>query len=130
MQDPTTTLRELRDTVAKFVADRDWQRYHDAKNLSMALAIEAAELMEHFQWTRTEELPALVADARVRAEVADELADVACFLLALVNALDIDLAAAIEQKLRKNEAKYPVDEFRGRYYKPRSHPPDTDAGGA
>ncbi len=118
MTDQTTHIADLRKLMAAFVADRDWQRYHDAKNLSMSIAIEAAELMEHFQWVRTEELPALLAGDAERASIADEVADIACYLLSLVNALDLDLSAAVAAKVAKNAAKYPVDRFRGQYFKP------------
>lgn len=118
MSDAATTVAELRALVGEFVAERDWHSYHDAKNLSMAIAIEAAELMEHFQWLRTDELAASTADEALRGEVSDEMADIACFLLALVNRMGIDLSDAIRRKMVKNRAKYPADEFRGRYFKP------------
>lgn len=125
MADDHTTVAALREQVARFVAEREWQLYHDPKNLSMALAIEAAELMEHFQWVRSDELSAVVADPARRAEIADEVADVTCFLLAFVNAIGVDLSAAVDQKLRKNKVKYPVEQFRGRYYKPGRERTDT-----
>jgi NTP pyrophosphatase (non-canonical NTP hydrolase) len=119
MPDQETTVADLRQRLHAFVAEREWQRYHDAKNLAMSLAIEAGELMEHFQWIRNEELATVVQDPRQRAEIADEMADVACYLLSLANALEIDLADAVIAKIAKNERKYPADEFRGRYAKPR-----------
>ena len=118
MTDQTTTVADLRGRLAQFVADRQWQGYHDAKNLAMAIAIEAAELMEHFQWVRSDEVPAVVANPAAREKIGEEIADVACYLLSLVNALDFDLAAIVEAKIRRNEQKYPADRFRGRYFKP------------
>ncbi len=118
MPDATTTVAELRRQLAEFVAAREWQRYHDAKNLAMAVAIEAAELMEHFQWVRSEEVAAVLANPQARAEIVDEVADVTCSLLSLANALNIDLSTAVAAKLAKNAAKYPAEHFRGRYYKP------------
>lgn len=118
MTDATTTVAELRARLADFVAERDWQRYHDAKNLSMSIAIEAGELMEHFQWARNEELPALLESDDRRADVVDELADIMCYALSLANALDIDLSSAVAAKIAKNARKYPPDQFRGRYFKP------------
>lgn len=118
MPDETTTVAQLRRLMSDFVAEREWRKYHDAKNLSMAIAIEAAELMEHFQWVRNDELAALLADERRRAEVTDEVADITCFLLALANALELDLSAAVERKMTKNAAKYPAEQFRGNYFKP------------
>lgn len=124
MADETTTIAKLRRLLADFVAEREWEKYHDPKNLSMAIAIETAELMEHFQWVRNEELPELLADEQRRREIADEVADITCFLLSLANALELDLSSAVEQKLLKNAAKYPADVFRGRYCRPR---PEQDA---
>lgn len=118
MTDSGTTVAALRDLVREFVAEREWQQYHDPKNLSMAIAIEAAELMEHFQWLRSEDLAAAASDEQFRGEVRDEIADIACFLLAMANVLEIDLSDAIECKMVKNRAKYPATEFRGRYFKP------------
>jgi dCTP diphosphatase len=118
MSDDSTRVAELRKIVADFVAARDWGRYHDAKNLSMAIAIETAELMEHFQWVRNDELPALLQDETRRAKVVDEVADIACYLFSLVNALGIDLTTAMTTKVAKNAVKYPVEQFRGQYFKP------------
>ncbi len=120
MPDETVTLAELRRLVADFIAERQWQPYHDAKNLSMSIAIEAAELMEHFQWARSDELPELLRDVGRRAEVIDEVADIACYLLSLCNALEIDLSDAVAAKVAKNCTKYPAERFRGRYYRPGS----------
>jgi NTP pyrophosphatase (non-canonical NTP hydrolase) len=122
MTDETTTMAQLRNLVAGFVAERAWQPYHDPKNLSMAIAIETAELMEHFQWVRSEELPALLRNERLRDESGDEIADITCFVLSLANVLELDLAAAVERKTAKNAAKYPAATFRGRYFKPGAGP--------
>src|SRR5262245_10537101 len=118
MPDATTTVFELRQLVANFVAERQWQIYHDPKNLSMSIAIEAAELMEHFQWARSDQLGPLASDPAVRGEIADELADILAFSLALANALEIDVSEAVRSKMLKNAAKYPAEQFRGQYYKP------------
>lgn len=126
MADQSTTLMQLRQRVAEFVAAREWQKYHDPKNLSMSIAIETAELMEHFQWVRNDELPELLADEARRAEIVAEIADITCFVLALANALDLDLSAAVEEKLVRNAAKYPVETFRGRYFKPNRSSDGSD----
>jgi dCTP diphosphatase len=118
MTDSKTTVRQLRDLVADFVAERAWEKFHDPKNLSMSIAIEAAELMEHFQWARSDEVDGVLRDQKTRDEIREEIADIACFLLALANALDLDLAAAVQSKMARNREKYPADQFRGRYYKP------------
>jgi dCTP diphosphatase len=113
--DVNTTIADLRRLLADFVAARDWSQFHDAKNLSMSLAIEAAELMEHFQWLKSGELSGVANDPARKAEIAEELADVLCYALSFANALDIDIAQCVRTKIAKNEQKYPADEFRGRY---------------
>ena len=116
MADDKTTIAELRQIVRRFVDERDWRQFHAPKNLVMSLAIEVAELMEHFQWIDVEtSRTAVQSSPERRAEVSDEVADVFCYLLALANELDIDLSAAVEAKMVKNAAKYPAEEFRGRY---------------
>lgn len=107
MHDNQTTLAELRQLVARFVAEREWQEFHTPKNLAMSLAIEAAEVMEHFQWSTAEEALAAATDAQKRGEVADELADVLAYLLSLSAAMQIDLSAALEAKMKLNAVKYP-----------------------
>jgi NTP pyrophosphatase (non-canonical NTP hydrolase) len=115
MSDQTTTFSQLRQLIANFVAQRDWQQFHSPKNLSMSLAIEAAELMEHFQWLTIDQSRSIATEPDKLSEVADELADVLCYALALANELQIDVSAAIHSKMIKNERKYPAAEFRGRY---------------
>ncbi len=118
MTDTRTTIADLRERMKAFVAERDWQKYHRPKNLAMSLAIETAELMEHFQWLTHEETDAALADPAVRSEVADEMADILSFLLSLANATGIDLSDAFARKMVKNARKYPPDEVRGHYRRP------------
>jgi NTP pyrophosphatase (non-canonical NTP hydrolase) len=113
--DSQTRVAELREMVRHFVDARDWQQFHSPKNLSMALAIEAAELMEHFQWITTEASRQIGDDPGKLAAIRDELADVLCYAMAIANELDIDIGTAMRDKMKKNEAKYPAAEFRGRY---------------
>jgi NTP pyrophosphatase (non-canonical NTP hydrolase) len=113
--DSDTTVAELRTIVADFVAERDWSQFHSPKNVSMALAIEAAELMEHFQWLTTEASRRLADDPEKLAQVGEELADVVGYSFALANELGIDLSRAIRAKMIKNAQKYPADQYRGRY---------------
>ncbi|MDA8337244.1 MAG: nucleotide pyrophosphohydrolase [Peptococcaceae bacterium] len=108
MDDRQTTVGELRAMVASFVEERDWRQFHSAKNLSMSIAIEAAELMELFQWTDGE-----AADDRQLARVGEELADVVIYCLSLANALELDLARAVRDKVEANGRKYPAARFRG-----------------
>lgn len=113
--DSDTTVAELRQLIADFVAERDWSQFHSPKNVSMALAIEAAELMEHFQWLTTDASRKLASDPKKLAEVGEELADVIGYSFALANELGIDVSSAIRSKMVKNVQKYPANEFRGRY---------------
>ncbi|MBN1139751.1 MAG: nucleotide pyrophosphohydrolase [Anaerolineae bacterium] len=117
--DACTTVGELRQAVAAFVDARDWRPFHTAKNLSMSIAIEAAELMERFQWLTPDEALAAVGEPAERAAVAEELADIVIYCLSLSNALDLDLSSAVLGKLRTNEHRYPVGEFRGRFRRPQ-----------
>jgi NTP pyrophosphatase (non-canonical NTP hydrolase) len=120
MTDATTTIAELRQTIAQFVAERQWEPFHSPKNLAISLAIEAAELMEHFQWITIEESRALARDEAKRAAASEELADVLAYVLAMANALQLDLAQTFRDKLEKNAAKYPVELSRGRHERPSS----------
>jgi dCTP diphosphatase len=106
--DANTTLDELRAAVRRFNDAREWHQFHTPKNVVASIAIEAAELLEHFQWTEQttpEQLP----------QVAQELADVFIYCLVLADALDIDLSKVVRQKLAHNDAKYPADQYRGRF---------------
>ena len=123
MSDSTTTIHELRELIRVFVEERDWRQFHSPKNLSMALAIEAAELMEHFQWIDAAASRALADDPAKLAAAAEELADVIAYGLALANELGLDVADTIRDKMTKNVRKYPADEFRGRWGR-------NDRGGA
>jgi len=116
--DTQTTVGVLRQAVASFVNDRDWRPFHTPKNLSMSIAIEAAELMERFQWLTPEEAMTAVGESDERTAVADELADILIYCLSLSNALELDVSSAVLGKLQTNEHRYPADEFRGRFRRP------------
>ncbi len=115
MSDSRTTVAELRQLIERFVDARDWGQFHSPKNLSMSLAIEAAELMEHFQWLSMDQSRGVPDQPDKLAEVADELADVFCYTLAMANQLGLDISTAVRNKMRKNEQKYPADQYRGRF---------------
>ena len=108
MSDP---LRELREALRAFAAERDWDQFHSPRNLATALAVEAAELLEPFQWLTEEQSRELPPDTR--AAVAEEMADVLLYLVRRADKLDVDLAAAARAKIAKNAEKYPVDKARG-----------------
>lgn len=115
MHDQATTIAELRALVQRFVDERDWRQFHTPKNLAMSIAIEAAELMEHFQWLDQQASQAIAQQEVKKAAVAEELADVLSYVLAISSALEIDLASSLEAKMVKNALKYPADQIRGRY---------------
>lgn len=108
---PADSLDTLRARLQAFVAERDWDQFHNPKNLAMALAAEAGELLEHFQWLTLDQAADL--PPATRNEVAMECADVLLYLIRLADKLDVDLAAAAEQKLELNAQKYLVDKARG-----------------
>jgi NTP pyrophosphatase (non-canonical NTP hydrolase) len=107
MNDKTTSVSDLKLIMAKFVNARDWQKFHSPKNLSASLAIEVAELMEHFQWLTEEESRAVKLDKDKMAHIKDEVADVASYLFSLCNVMGIDLSEAFRTKMVKNNLKYP-----------------------
>lgn len=104
-------IDELAVRLRAFARARDWEQFHAPKNLAMALAVEAAELMEHFQWMteqQSQDLP-----PAVKQQVAAELADVFIYMVRLADRLGVDLEPAVEAKIRVNAAKYPVEKCRG-----------------
>lgn len=112
--DDTTTVGALRSAVDKFVSERDWYVFHTPKNLAMSIAIEAAEIMEHFQWHDADASVDRLNDPEVRAEVADELADVLIYCLSFANTTGIDVSQAVLAKLERNQGRFPVERVRGR----------------
>src|SRR3954464_8532866 len=118
--DSNTTVADLRKLVADFVAERDWSQFHSPKNVSMALAIEAAELMENFQWLTNESWRGLANEPEKLAAIGEELADVIGYSFALANELGLDIATAVRAKMLKNAEKYPAEKYRGRYERPQS----------
>jgi NTP pyrophosphatase (non-canonical NTP hydrolase) len=104
-------LHRLRSIVRTFVDERDWDQFHSPKNLASALTVEAAELLEHFQWLQSGRAEELGVDKLV--EVRHEMADVLVYLVRLADKLDVDLFAAVEEKMVLNRAKYPAEQVRG-----------------
>lgn len=109
-------LAEAMEALLRFRKERDWEQFHTPKNLSMSLAIEAAELMEHFQWKKDEEVEAYLKTDSFQ-KVKEEIADVSAYLLMLSHDLGLDLNRTILAKVKKNEEKYPMDKSRGRHNK-------------
>jgi dCTP diphosphatase len=106
-----TELQEIRQLIREFRDSRDWMQFHNPKNLACSISIEAAELLEHFQWKTLEE--SLVVAREKKTEIAHEIADVAVYLIELSDNLEIDLVQAIREKLAQNAAKYPVSKAKG-----------------
>jgi len=117
LKDSTATVEDLKTRVLAFARARDWEQFHSPKNLSMALAVEAGELMEHFLWADADASMKLSKGKAKRAEIADELADVVIYALEFANITGIDVAAAIESKMAANAKKYPVEKAKGRSVK-------------
>lgn len=113
--DQQTTVAELKKLMDDFVAARNWRQFHDPKNLSASIAIEAAELMEHFQWLHSDSVLAVKHDEKEMANIREEVADILAYLLSFATAMDIDLADALRAKMKKNEQKYPVERFYGTF---------------
>jgi NTP pyrophosphatase (non-canonical NTP hydrolase) len=108
-------LKKLQDMVVSFRNERDWQQFHNPKDSSISLVLEATELLEHFQWKSAEEMKKHVQDKK--EDVGDELADVFYWVLLLAHDFDIDLSEQLGKKLEKNAAKYPVSKSKGKHTK-------------
>ena len=104
-------LQDLKERIRRFVEERDWDQYHSPKNLAMALIVETAELVEHFQWLTQEESRSLPPEKRSTVEA--ELADILIYLVRIADKLDIDLYHAAVEKLHRNADKYPAEKVRG-----------------
>ena len=108
-------INELQKAVVKFRDERDWAQFHNPKDSAISLALEAAEVLEHFQWKSAEEMKAHVVDNKV--DVSEELADVLYWILLMCNDLGIDISQAFIEKLKKNAEKYPVAKAKGNHKK-------------
>jgi NTP pyrophosphatase (non-canonical NTP hydrolase) len=109
------TLEQIKTRLREFAAERDWEQFHSPKNLAMALIVEAAELVEHFQWL-TEAQSQTLSPERL-AEVGQEIADIQIYLIRLADKLDIDIEQAVSDKIKLNEKKYPAEKVRGKAVK-------------
>jgi len=108
-------IKEITEKIKIFRDERDWMKFHNHKDMALSMLLEAAEVLEHFQWKSPDEVD---EHARVyKNDISEELADVAIYLFELANNLGINLSAAIEQKLKKNAIKYPVEKAKGKHTK-------------
>lgn len=108
-------IKKITDKIKKFCDDRDWMQFHDSKSMAASIVIEAAELLEHFQWGNREEVQEYIK--KNKNEVGEEIADIAIYLFELTDNLGLDLAKIMEKKLKKNNKKYPVKRAKGKYTK-------------
>jgi dCTP diphosphatase len=113
MNDNTTTITHLKTLITEFVAERDWQQFHDPKNLVMALSSEVGELADIFRWVSSDKSITLATDPENKQAVANELADVMMFALEFASVCGIDIAEAIDAKSKINAEKYPVAKSKG-----------------
>ncbi|OZG74387.1 nucleotide pyrophosphohydrolase [Hahella sp. CCB-MM4] len=106
-------IKKIQSIIAEFATERDWDQFHNPKNLAIAMSVECSEFLEEFQWLTLEQASEVMSDHDKAQRVTDELADVAVYLLRLADKLNIDLESAIHTKIDKNREKYPVEKFKG-----------------
>jgi NTP pyrophosphatase (non-canonical NTP hydrolase) len=111
--DDKTTINELKEKIRKFCEDRDWNQYHDAKNLAIGIITEASELLEHFRFKSEKEIEEMFKNTEKREKISEEVVDVLYFVLRLAQRYDIDLTTELNKKLEKNERRYAVNKVKG-----------------
>ncbi|MBN2042618.1 MAG: nucleotide pyrophosphohydrolase [Candidatus Aenigmarchaeota archaeon] len=111
--DHETNIHAIKEKIKEFCEERDWDQFHGAKELAVALIIEAAELLEHFRWKSDKEVEELFSDPGRKEKIKEEMADVLYFLVRLAQRYEIDLSEALENKMKINEEKYPVEKSKG-----------------
>ncbi len=109
------TIKELTEKIIKFREERDWKQFHKPKDMAISLALEAAEVLEHFQWKTSEEIEEYVKTHK--EHIGEELADVLYWILLMSYDIDLDILEALDKKLEKNAQKYPVEKFKGKHTK-------------
>lgn len=108
-------IKRLQEKIVSFIQERDWEQFHNPKDLAISLSLESSEVLEHFQWKTTEEMAQYLKDHK--EDVADELADVLYWVLVMAHNLNIDVVEASERKLAKNAIKYPIHKSKGNHTK-------------
>lgn len=111
--DSNTNISELKKQVKNFCDDRDWDQYHNAKDLAIGIITESSELLEHFRFKSEKEVERLFNNTIKRQEISEEMADVLFFLIRLAQRYDIDLTDELGKKMEKNEKKYPIEKAKG-----------------
>ena len=112
-KDHETNLHEFKEKIKNFCDARDWDQFHNAKELAIALSLEASELLEPFRFKSEKEIEELFKDSKKREEIEDEMADVLYFLVRLAQKYDVDLSEAFDRKMEKSAKKYPIDKAKG-----------------
>jgi NTP pyrophosphatase (non-canonical NTP hydrolase) len=113
MKDRHTTVIELKERIKRFCEDREWDRYHNAKDLAIGISTEASELLEIFRFKSEKEAEEMFESERKKKEIGEEIADILFFLLRLAQKYDMDVAEQLERVVEKNEKRYPVEKARG-----------------
>ncbi len=120
------TIADIQALVETFATERDWNKFHSPKNLVMALSVEVAELMEHFQWLSEDQSQNLNDD--IKKDVAREIADIQVYLARIASKLQIDICSAVTEKMQENAEKYPVEKVRGKAEKYTAYQNDSSNG--
>lgn len=113
MTDSNTTIAKLKEIIKQYCEERDWDQYHNPKELAIGVITEAAELLEPFRFKSEEEMKVLLKNPETRNEISEEMADVLYFILRMAQMYGIDLSTAFERKMEQNRRKYPIDRARG-----------------
>jgi NTP pyrophosphatase (non-canonical NTP hydrolase) len=113
MLDQKVTVSELKERVDGFISEREWNKYHKPKDLSISIVLESSELLEHFQWLTDDEIETMLKDSQKLQQIESELADIVIYCLSLTNTLHADLSDIILRKLREDEKKYPSEKVKG-----------------
>lgn len=109
----TLDIEKIHNEVSQFINERDWEQFHSVKNLSMALSVEASELMEIFQWMKEDESNNVSTDFKLKEKVQDEIADIFMYLMRIAFKSQIDIEEVVLAKIKKNALKYPVEKAKG-----------------
>ena len=111
--DNKTNIQDLKEKIKKFCEDRDWDQYHNAKDLAIGIITESSELLEHFRFKSEKQIEELFNSPEKKGKISEEMADILYFLLRLAQKYDIDLVSALNKKMKKNEEKYPIEKSKG-----------------
>jgi NTP pyrophosphatase (non-canonical NTP hydrolase) len=110
-----TELEDIKVKLKQFSKERDWEQFHSPKNLSMALSVEVAELVEHFQWLKEQD--SYQHEHEKKQAIAEEIADIQMYLVLIADQLNIDIVASVNKKIEKNKGRFPIEKFKGKAHK-------------